>query len=84
MFAQIERQDPDWRSKYILMLDNASYHKSAMIIDYFKNASVPVLFTAPYSTVAVPVEFFFGGLKNGLLIELEDNNSRYVSKPLII
>ena len=58
--------DPTWREKTVIIIDNAAYHRSKMTMEAIESLRIPVLFSAPYSAVALPLELFFGAVKRAL------------------
>ena len=48
----LDQRDPSWRTKMVIMLDNAPYHNSNEMMAFFERARVPVLFTGPHSYVS--------------------------------
>ena len=58
---------PGWRNDTVLLLDGATYHKSKELQDHFYRLKMDVLYTAPYSYDASPVELFFAHFKDGNL-----------------
>lgn len=44
----LNRQDKDWRSKTILMIDNAPYHRSNFLMDNYRRLKIPIMFLGPY------------------------------------
>ena len=61
---KLDRQRPNWRSNSILLLDGASYHKSAATIKIMKELRIPVMFLAPYSYNTAPCELYFAWFKS--------------------
>ena len=55
---------PGWRKNHIFQLDNASYHKSESIIEYFETQKIPIIFSGPHSYDAAPTELCFASLKS--------------------
>ncbi|KAF4486484.1 hypothetical protein CGGC5_v005827 [Colletotrichum fructicola Nara gc5] len=53
---------PEPRS--VLIMDNASFHHSDRIREMCTAAGVVLLYSAPYSPDIIPIEHFFGELKN--------------------
>ncbi|KAK1517409.1 hypothetical protein CABS01_16637 [Colletotrichum abscissum] len=53
---------PEPRS--VLIMDNASFHHSDRIRDMCAAAGVVLLYSAPYSPDIIPIEHYFGELKN--------------------
>jgi transposase len=60
--------------KSIIMLDNARYHKSKLILDIFTRLKIPVMFLGPYHFKMAPVEIFFSYIKNRDLNTLKTRN----------
>ena len=48
----------------MLLLDNATYHKSSLILGKFEQLGIPILFLGPYSFDLAPVERFFSFIKS--------------------
>ena len=49
----------------IILIDNAPYHTGEEIRDYLHKMEVPVMYSAPYSYSAAPIESLFSLLKFG-------------------
>jgi transposase len=60
----LDEEDPSWRKKTILMLDNAAWHKAKQVRDTIEELHIPVLFCSPFSPQLSPVELFFSQLKS--------------------
>ena len=54
---------PNWRDDHIILLDNATYHTSGSMMDFYEEYNVPIIFTGPHSYSAAPVELFFAHFK---------------------
>ena len=52
----LEAEDPDFREKTLLLLDNAPYHKSEQTRAAIKKLGLPVIFSGPYSFESAPIE----------------------------
>ena len=61
----LDKKDPGWRSKTIILLDNAPYHSSNDMMAYYEKHRVPLLFTGPHSYAASPIETWFAHFKRG-------------------
>jgi transposase len=61
----MDNHRPDWRINHIIMIDNASYHKTKLVQDTFLRLAIPMMFTAPYSFDASPIELVFAQIKQG-------------------
>jgi transposase len=64
---QLSLESPNWRSESVILLDNASWHKSEATRAFLRRLQVPVMFSAQYSYSAASIELLFGGLKTGRL-----------------
>ena len=53
------------------MLDNASYHTSASMMDFYEKYQIPVIFTGPHSYAASPVELFFAHFKKADILDAQ-------------
>ena len=53
----------DWRLNTVFLLDGAPYHKSDQTRRHMINLGLNVMFTAPYSYDASPIELFFAYFK---------------------
>ena len=56
-------KDPNWRDSHICLIDNATYHSSSPMMEFFEKYQVPIIYTGPHSYSAAPVELFFAHLK---------------------
>ena len=56
-----------WRDETVILLDNATYHRSAEVRAGFKKLGVPVIYSGPYSFESAPIETWFAHLKTGEL-----------------
>ena len=58
-------ESPGWQENTIILLDNATYHNSADARAFFKQMELPIMYTAPYSYSAAPIELLWASLKLG-------------------
>ena len=65
------REDKDWRTNTIWLLDGASYHKTPKVRITLRRLGVKYVISGPYSYSAAPVELFFSYFKRG---DLNPNN----------
>ena len=63
LVAQLDRETPGWQENSIILLDNAPYHSGEEIREYLRKMQVPVMYSAPYSYSAAPIETLFSLLK---------------------
>ena len=63
LVRQLDLESPGWQEDSIILLDNATYHTSAETRELFKKMALPVMFTAPYSYDAAPIEKLWSSLK---------------------
>ena len=71
----IQKLDEDhrgWRRSHVILLDNAPYHRSQEMLDFFEEWNVPLCFTGPHSYDACPCETWFAHFK------ADDINPRHV------
>ena len=61
---KLEKERPNWREDTVVMLDNATYHRSAATLKVLEALRVPLLFTGPHSYTAAPCELLFAGYKS--------------------
>ena len=61
----LELEDEHWKANTILLLDNATYHRSKVFVAYAKKENIPLLYASPVSPQLCPVERLFGWLKRG-------------------
>ena len=54
-----------WRETVIVVMDGASYHRSAETRKCISHLKMKVVLTAPYSYASAPVELWFAHLKRG-------------------
>ena len=69
----LTRQDRDWRSNSVLLLDGARYHTSQMTRVVLKRIGADFIISAPYSYDAAPVELFFAYMKQ---VQINATNER--------
>ena len=65
--SQLAKEDSDYRSKTVILMDNASYHHTKQTRAYFDKLGIQLMLTAPYSYSGSPVELFFAYFKRGCL-----------------
>ena len=59
----LNKKNPNWRRETILLLDNAPYHQSTTMMEFYAEQALPIMFTGPHSYAAAPVEMFFAAFK---------------------
>ena len=52
------------KEKTIILMDNASSHRAKTVKEFLDSRGAHVVFIPPYSPVLVPVEKYFGVLKD--------------------
>ena len=62
--SRLDVDRPNWRQDSVMLLDGAAYHTCSEVRVHLHQLKVPVMYTAPYSYAACPVELFFAYLKN--------------------
>ena len=60
-----DSENPSWRDETVVLLDNATYHRSAEVRAAIKKLGMPVVYSGPYSYISAPIELYFGLLKRG-------------------
>ena len=61
----LDGEDPNWRDNTVILLDNASYHRSLEIRAAVKKLGIKTIYSGPYSYISAPIELYFGLLKRG-------------------
>ena len=49
LIRTLDEQRPRWKKDHILLLDNASYHRSKKVMKFFKDHQLPIMYTGSYS-----------------------------------
>jgi transposase len=60
---------PDWRETSVMLMDNAPYNVKDECIAHIRRLNIPMVFNAPYSFDASPVELFFSYFKHGTIVD---------------
>ena len=63
----LDTERPSWRDDTILLLDGARYHTGSKVREYMRKLELEVIWSAPYSYSAAPIETLFATLKLGEL-----------------
>lgn len=66
---------PELKSGQVIILDNASFHKSKTTIEMIEKAGCKVLFLPPYSPDLNPIEKFWANFKR----KVQENLKRYLT-----
>ena len=69
LVERLDQETPGWQEDSVILLDNASYHVGKQAREYFRKMQIPIMYTAPYSYSASPIETLFSMLKLGELNE---------------
>ena len=64
LLQRLDSVDPQWRMTTVLLMDNAKYHKSREMLEFYHRHHLPVMFLGPYHFEMAPVERFFSFLKS--------------------
>ena len=64
LVKQLDSEDRHWRESTLIVLDNATYHKSHLLREIYSRLRIPVLFLGPYHFEMAPVENFFSFIKS--------------------
>jgi hypothetical protein len=62
--SRLDVDRPKWREDSIILLDGAPYHMCTEVRLHMLHLRLPIIFTAPSSYDASPVEKFFAYFKN--------------------
>ena len=57
-------------------MDNAKYHTGSEISDYILKMQLPIMYSAPYSYSAAPIETLFAHLKLGELNKAHESTGK--------
>jgi hypothetical protein len=68
--------DSGWRSKTVIMMDNAQYHRGNLVRGKLMALKVPFMYLGPYHFNISPIELFFSFIKGKNLNPL---NSKLIS-----
>ena len=68
---------PSLKPGMVLVIDNASFHKSKKIIDLIEAANCRVMFLPPYSPDFNPIEHHWAAVKNAIKKSAEDVKDFY-------
>ncbi len=63
----LDAENPEWRTTTVILLDNASYHKSSVTMPILKQLELPIMYSGSYSFNIAACELFFSRLKQGVL-----------------
>ena len=63
---------PDLKSGQVIILDNASFHKSKRTIEIIEDAGCKILFLPPYSPDLNPIEIFWANFKRKVQEKLKE------------
>jgi transposase len=66
MIAYFKNCLPKLKKKSVIIMDNASFHKSQKIKDLFEKHNHKILFLPPYSPELNPIEKMWGTIKQNL------------------
>lgn len=64
LVLKLDKDRIGWRDNTIIIMDNASYHKSTNAIKLYESLRIPLMFTGPHSYDAAPAELFFAKFKS--------------------
>ena len=65
LVQRLDQETPGWQENSVILLENALYHVGRLAREYFRKMQIPVMYTAPYSYSASPIETLFSLLKFG-------------------
>ena len=64
LIKEIESTEGVTKDKFVIILDNASWHQSKLVTDFMESNQINHIFLPQYSPDLAPVETFFANLKN--------------------
>ena len=59
----LDYEDAGWRSRTVIMMDNANYHRGVPVRELMRTLHMPVLFMGPYHFRMAPIEMVFNFIK---------------------
>jgi hypothetical protein len=63
LVAHLDKQDPNWRMKTVLMMDNVVFHRGQIVMAVYHALKLPILFLGPYHFRMAPAELAFNYIK---------------------
>ena len=69
----LSREEGGMSKDIIVLLDNATIHRTKLVKSVMSQWGLKVVFSSPYSPSGSPVERFFGQLKKGELMKVNKN-----------
>lgn len=63
LFQKLSLRYRFWKSNSVILLDNARIHDTQPILKFMEKSKVNILFSAPASFNAIPIELLFSSLK---------------------
>jgi len=64
LVLKLNKDRIDWRDNTIVLLDNASYHRSSNALKLYESLRIPIMFSGPHSYDAAPCELYFAQFKS--------------------
>ena len=64
LVLKLDKDRLHWRNDTIILLDNATYHNSAQMMQLLECLRIPIIFSGPHSYDAAPCELFFALFKS--------------------
>ena len=61
----LDLDQPGWEEESVILLDNASWHRSTVMMKRLARMNLPIIFSGPFSYSAAAVETVFAHLKLG-------------------
>ena len=59
LIQKLDAQDAAWRTKTVIMLDNAPYHSSKEMMANYEKMRIPIIFTGPHSYVSLSFDIIW-------------------------
>ena len=48
LIEHLDKENPYWRETTIFVFDNARYHRSSFIMNWYRALNIPIMFLGPY------------------------------------
>ena len=73
---QLAKEDAGYRQKTVILMDNATYHRSKETQAYFDKFGVKLMLSGPYAYAGAPCELFFAYFKQGYLSQRNESTGK--------
>lgn len=73
---QLEKEDSEYKERTVILLDNATYHRSKETRAYCSKLGIKLMLSGPYSYAGAPCELFFAYFKQGYLNKRKESTGK--------